>query len=156
MFRVARFSQVTCGLLVAWHSCLALSAETKPAKPGDAGGAGRAVEVSQHQIVPLMLLRCTVCHGLRKQEGGVDLRDKASMLKGGKSGPAMVPGKPDDSVMIKRIAAEECPPRRRVVEVSVKPMEPSEVTLLKKWIEAGAPEVPEEQDVAGRGPDPLV
>ena len=33
---------------------------------------------------------CAVCHGLRKQEAGLDLRTRASMLKGGESGPAIV------------------------------------------------------------------
>ena len=48
-----------------------------------------------------MLLRCTACDGLRRQEGDLDLRTKASMLKGGKSGPAIVPGNPDESLILK-------------------------------------------------------
>ena len=140
---------------MAWLGSSSLNAEIAPAKSAAQGG-GAAVEASQHQIIPLMLLRCTVCHGLRRQEGGLDLRGKASMLKGGKSGPAMVPSKADESLMLRRILAEECPPRLRVVEVSVKPMEPNEVALLKQWIEAGAPETAEEPDASGRGSDPLV
>ena len=43
--------------------------------------------LTQNDVVPILLTRCVVCHGLRKQEGGLDLRSKASMLKGGgKSG----------------------------------------------------------------------
>ena len=48
-------------------------------------------KVSQREVVPLMLLHCTACHGQRIQEAGLDLRSKASMLKGGKSGPASCP-----------------------------------------------------------------
>ncbi len=75
------------------------------------GGAKSAAEphaeaaltkVTQDDVIPLMLLRCTVCHGLRRQEAGLDLRSKESMLKGGKSGPAIVLGKPDESLLIKR------------------------------------------------------
>jgi mono/diheme cytochrome c family protein len=51
--------------------------------------------VTQNDVVPIMLVRCTVCHGGRRQEGGLDLRSKAAMLKGGKSGPAIVIGKPE-------------------------------------------------------------
>ncbi|MSU62072.1 MAG: DUF1553 domain-containing protein [Pedosphaera sp.] len=113
-------------------------------------------EVTQHEITPMLLLRCTVCHGLRRQEGGLDLRTKASMLKGGKSGPAMVLGKPEESLMHKRIVAEQCPPRLRVVEVSVKPMESNELALLKKWIETGAPEIADEPDAPGKETDQLI
>ncbi len=86
-----------------------------------------------------MMLRCTVCHGPRKQEGKLDLRTREGMLRGGKSGPAIVPGKPKESLVLKKIHAGEMPPRRKVVQASVKPMEPREIALLTKWIELGAP-----------------
>jgi len=113
-------------------------------------------EVTQHEIVPLMLLRCTACHGLRRQEGDLDLRTKASMLKGGKSGPAIVPGNPDESLILKMIHAGKMPPRERLVEVGVKPMTESEIERLAKWIELGAPEVQVTPDVATGETDPLV
>lgn len=96
--------------------------------------------VTQHDIVPLMYLRCTVCHGSRRQEGGLDLRTRSSMLKGGKSGPALVPGKPTESLILKKIQSGAMPPRLEVVAVSIKPIEPPEVELLTRWIAAGAPE----------------
>ena len=72
-------------------------------------------QVTEQDIIPLMNLRCTVCHGLRRQEAGLDLRTKASMLKGGKSGSAIAPGDPAQSLLLKRILAEEMPPRDRLV-----------------------------------------
>ena len=95
--------------------------------------------VSQHDIVPLMQLRCTVCHGPRKQEAKLDLRTRESMLRGGKSGPAIVLGKPKESLILKKIHAGEMPPRRKIVAASVKPMEQREIKLLTQWIELGAP-----------------
>jgi len=56
------------------------------------------------------------------------------MLRGGKSGPALVPGKPEETLMLKRIQAEECPPRLRLIEAMVKPMEADEVRNLTRWI----------------------
>ena len=120
------------------------------------GPAPSAPEVTQHDVIPVLLRRCTVCHGLRQQEGGLDLRTKASMLKGGKSGPAFVAGKPDESLVIRKIRDGSMPPRRRVVEVSIKPIEAAETDLLTRWIERGAPEARVEPDVAGDAPDPLV
>ena len=112
--------------------------------------------VTQHDVIPILLLRCTVCHGRYKQEGGLDLRNPEAMLRGGKSGPAIVPGKPDESLMVKRIRAEEMPPHSRLTEVSVKPMDPEETKTVVRWIERGAPLAGEEKDLAGTADDPLV
>ena len=68
------------------------------------------IAVTQHDVIPIVLRRCTVCHGQHRQEDGLDLRTKAAMLRGGKSGPAIVPGKPDESLLIKKIAAGQMPP----------------------------------------------
>jgi hypothetical protein len=114
------------------------------------------VAVSQHDVIPILLRRCTACHGLRRQEAGLDLHTRAAMLRGGKSGPAIVPGKPEESLVLKKIRAEEMPPRQRLVEASVKPMEATETELLARWIALGAPEVAIEPDVATTTPDPLV
>jgi mono/diheme cytochrome c family protein len=112
--------------------------------------------VTQQDVVPILLTRCTVCHGLRKQEGGLDLRSKASMLKGGTSGPAMVLGKPEDSLLIKRINAGEMPPKQKLIVVGVKPIAPAETEKIARWIRQGAPEVPAQPDLAGTPQDPLV
>jgi hypothetical protein len=118
--------------------------------------AVQETQITQHQIVPLMLLRCTACHGGRRREADLDLRTKAAMLKGGKSGPAVVAGKPEESLIVKRIHAEEMPPRRKLVQVSVKPMEASELAMLESWISAGMPQSDLAPDVATSEPDPLV
>lgn len=114
------------------------------------------VAVTQHDVIPILLRRCTVCHGRSQREGGLDLRTRASILRGGKSGPAIVPGKPDESLLIKKVRSGEMPPRRRIIEVSVKPIEPAEIDVLATWIAAGAPEVAIPPDVALSQPDPLV
>lgn len=123
---------------------------------GAPAAATAQAEVTQHDIEPLMLLRCAACHGLRRQEAGLDLRTKASMLKGGKSGPAIVLGKPQESLVLKKIHAGEMPPNKRLLEVSVKPMAADEVERLTKWIAQGAPEADTKPDVATTEPDTLV
>ena len=105
------------------------------------GESSQEPQVTQHDVLPVLWLRCAACHGRQHQDGGLDLRTKASLLQGGKSGPAMVLGDPANSLIMQRIVAKEMPPRKRLIEVSVKPMENREVELLRKWIEAGAPEV---------------
>ena len=116
----------------------------------------RSPQWTQHDVIPILLLRCTACHGRHRQEGGLDLRSREAMLKGGKSGPAFVPGHSDESLILRRIRAEEMPPHARLTEVSVKPMEPEETRILASWIDAGAPVAHELPDLAGSLDDPLV
>ena len=129
---------------------------------GDGSGASKAAlkadntPISQQDIIPILLTRCTVCHGLRKQEGGLDLRSRASILKGGRSGPAMVLGKPDESLLIRKINSGEMPPKQKLIVVGVKPVSAAETEKIARWIKQGAPETPPEPDVAGTGKDPLV
>ena len=112
--------------------------------------------LTEHDVIPILLLRCTACHGRHQQEGGLDLRNREAMLRGGKSGPAFVPGKPEDSLLLRRIHAEEMPPHSRLTEVSVKPMDPEETKILTRWIQQGAPLAKVEPELAGTPSDPLV
>src|SRR5579872_2280690 len=129
------------------------------------GGAKSAAEgpsatvlakVTQDDVVPVMLLRCTVCHGLRRQEAGLDLRTKESMLKGGKSGPEIVLRKPGESLVVKMMRSGEMPPKKRLIQVGVKPATQPEIDKVARWIELGAPIEAEPPDLAATPQDPLV
>jgi hypothetical protein len=113
-------------------------------------------KLNQHDVLPIVLLRCTTCHGARLKKGGVDLRTPISMRKGGENGPAMVPGDPDASLMMQRIESEACPPRDLLLKFFVKRPPASEVKMLRDWIAAGAPAGDVVPDVATTEPDPLV
>ena len=113
-------------------------------------------KLNQHDVLPIVLLRCTTCHGARIKQGGVDLRTPASMQKGGKNGPALIPGDPDASLMMQRIESEACPPRDLLLKFFVKRPPASEVKVLGDWIAAGAPAGDVVPDVATTEPDPLV
>ncbi len=112
--------------------------------------------LNQHDIIPIVLLRCVACHGARKQDGGLDLRTPASMLKGGRSGPAFVAGQPEKSRMMQRIESEACPPQALLLKYFVKRPPSNEVDKLREWIAMGAPVEDIEPDVATRDPDPLI
>ena len=113
-------------------------------------------KVTQHDVIPIMLRRCTACHGLHVRLGGLDLRTKVSMLRGGKSGPAVVSGKPEESLLVKRIRDGQMPPRNQLIEAGVKVIEPTETEVVVRWIAAGLPESDLLPDVASTKLDPLV
>jgi len=99
--------------------------------------ASKAATVSQHDVIPVLLRRCVMCHGQDTQERGLDLRTKSSMLEG----KAFVSGKPNESAMIKRITSRQCPPDKNISMAGIERMEDRELQILRNWIAAGAPEV---------------
>jgi hypothetical protein len=76
--------------------------------------------IHQHDVIPIVLLRCAPCHGARLQEGGLDLRTVTGMKRGGKSGSVIAPGIPANSLMIRRVVSEACPPRELLLKFFVK------------------------------------
>lgn len=96
--------------------------------------------VAGHETVTTILnVKCLLCHGRRNQEGGLDLQTRDSLVKGGASGPAIVPGKPDKSLLIQRIENSDMPPLKDQARLSVRAVTSSELERLRAWIAAGAP-----------------
>ena len=110
---------------------------------GETATAADAPTVTELDVLPIIQASCFACHGKRKQEGGLDLRTQADRLRGGVSGPALVPGKPEDSLLIRRTAAGEMPPLKRILESSVKSPTESQLETLRQWIAAGCPPAPD-------------
>lgn len=140
-------------LIRLWIESGALPAGENPGVLGDATHA----PVSPREIlVTVVNVKCLLCHGRRRQEGGLDLRTRESALKGGVSGPALVPGEPGESLMIKRIASEEMPPERDQARLSYRPVTSEELDKLRRWINQGAPWDDEEPQSVDPATDPLV
>ncbi len=85
------------------------------------------------KIRPLLAEHCLKCHGEKSQKGGVRLDSLAAMIRGGDSGAAIVPGKPDESLLIEAVRYEgyEMPPSG--------PLADEEVEALEAWVRLGAP-----------------
>src|ERR1051326_4983036 len=87
-------------------------------------------------IQPIFADRCYECHGPKKQEHELRLDQKASALKGGESGPALVAGKSADSLLIRAVAGlhkdlARMPKKRD-------PLSAEQIGLLRAWIDQGA------------------
>ena len=142
------------GLPEAQRATVKAWIETGLASGPDEAAATQAL--NQHDVIPILLRHCTTCHGLRRQGNDLDLRSRASMIQGGESGPALIPGKPDQSLMVEMIGSGKMPPKKRLFEVGVTPVSDSDLEKLRQWIQQGAPEEDIKPDVAGAEPDPLV
>ena len=66
-----------------------------------------AIDFFESKIRPLLLNRCIECHGDAEPEGEFSLSSREGLLRGGKLGPAVVPGKPKESLLISSINHDE-------------------------------------------------
>ncbi|MBI1763978.1 MAG: PSD1 domain-containing protein [Acidobacteria bacterium] len=89
----------------------------------------------ERDIQPILTAHCLACHGEKKQSGGLRLDTRAFALRGGQSGPVIVPGKAAASLLFQRITAddsERMPPTGERLNTT-------QIALIKAWLAAGAP-----------------
>ncbi|MEZ6132382.1 MAG: DUF1549 domain-containing protein [Planctomycetaceae bacterium] len=81
----------------------------------------------------ILKTHCFHCHGEESvPEGGLDVRLVRFLQTGGDSGAAIVPGRPDESLLLQRLVNGEMPPDKS------KLLSPKEVRVIREWIAAGA------------------
>ena len=88
------------------------------------------------RVRPLLSKHCFECHSIDagQLKGGLSLHNRAGWAAGGESGPAVVPGKPDESLLIEAVRYEsyEMPPKGKLAD--------SEISILEEWVRRGAPD----------------
>ena len=116
---------VRSGLILAASVCLSVTANSQETPVSSAFA---------DSVAPLLQKHCIACHGPDMQEGGLRLDTLAGLTKGGKSGPLLLPGKPDQSLLITAVRREDellqMPPDEKLPDEDVK--------QLVEWIQAGA------------------
>ncbi len=98
------------------------------------GLPARADEVSfAKQVWPVFRQHCWSCHSGGKPEGGLRFDSQEHVLRGGETGPLVVEGKPDESLLIEQVSGDKpaMPPKRP-------PIGADKVALLRQWIAQGA------------------
>ncbi len=92
----------------------------------------------ESRVRPLLVKHCYACHSQEagKQKGGLLLDRKEGWVKGGDAGPALVPGKPEKSVLLHSVRYEDedlqMPPKSK--------LPPEDIRILEQWIAMGAPD----------------
>jgi hypothetical protein len=101
--------------------------------PADETG-GRADDLFELEIRPILAQTCFPCHGGKKTSGGLRVDSREALLKGGDGGPAIVPAHAEQSSLIRAIRHEDealkMPPSRRLPDRSV--------SAFTAWVERGA------------------
>lgn len=88
----------------------------------------------REKVLPLLNTKCLSCHGPDKQEGGLRLDSREAAIKGGENGPALVEGKPGESLLVQAVMFNnpdlQMPPKDRLSD--------SQVAAFAEWVKQGA------------------
>jgi hypothetical protein len=94
-----------------------------------------AVEFFEARVRPILADQCVKCHGPKKQSSGLRLDSRAAALKGGHSGPSVVPSQPEESLLVQAVAHThdelKMPPAGKLAD--------SSIAILRQWVSMGAP-----------------
>jgi mono/diheme cytochrome c family protein len=86
------------------------------------------------QVAPILQKNCLACHSSATKMGGFILENYDAMMKGGAHGPAIVPGKGDESRLIQMVEGKVQPR----MPFGADPLPPADIAALKAWVEGGA------------------
>jgi hypothetical protein len=103
--------------------------------------SGASVEFFEKKVRPILANHCYACHSAEtKPAGGLRVDDRNGLLTGGNTGPAVVPGKPQQSLLLKRVVHKDA--KRRMPKEGEQ-LTSEQVAHLTKWVAEGAawPEV---------------
>ena len=100
------------------------------AAPARSGGDD---QLFRERIAPILERRCVHCHGGSTPKGNLSLTTADGASKGGDGGPAIVPGKSDESLLLEMISGE-----KPAMPQKEKPLANDEVAAIRNWIETGA------------------
>ena len=96
-------------------------------------------EFFETKVRPILVENCYKCHsaGAEKIKGGLVLDTREGWMKGGDSGPALVPGKPEQSLLVKAIRYTD---RDLAMPPNDKKLPDNLIADLEQWIRLGAPD----------------
>ena len=127
---VAMLACFACAGFVGVSRAEELKAEQKTELKPDAA----QFEFFESKVRPMLAENCFNCHAEKKQQGSLRLDSREAMLAGGDSGPAIIPGKPDDSRLIKAVHygdEVQMPPRGK--------LNAEQIEILTRWVEMRTP-----------------
>lgn len=127
-YLVAIYSRSLLPFEVARHFEAGPEADHETEEGANEAGA----RLFDEEIAPMLAQHCLECHDSSNRKGKLDLSRKEAALAGGSDGPAILPGKPEESLLWELVESGEMPDDRPSLSQKEK-------DLLREWIEAGAP-----------------
>src|SRR5436190_830044 len=121
------------GAAVLAPFALAAGAGLQTGKPATTTPTAEQVKFFESQVRPILQTNCVPCHGGEKPSGGLSLLSREATLKGGISGPGLIPAKPATSLLVKAINHDgrKMPPQGKLPQ--------AQIETLTNWVAMGAP-----------------
>jgi hypothetical protein len=119
---------VWCAIVLAAECCLTEAPAEEPA------ASAEQIEFFEKEVRPLLVENCQKCHGSQAQKGNLRLDSRTAVLTGGDTGPAVAPGKPDESLLIDAVSygdLYQMPPAGKLAD--------QQIAVLRRWVGLGAP-----------------
>src|SRR5260370_1070323 len=116
---------------IIWPVALALAGLAEGAFADEPGPT--APSEFEASFAAIVIRNCVVCHNPSDAKGALDLTSQSAAAKGGESGAVMIPGKPDESLLIERVTEGSMPPKGKGTRLTK-----DEVMALAAWVRAGA------------------
>jgi cytochrome c553 len=135
MLIVQESRNATCRRLLREAAALLIAIGSVPAwfESGLRAEDARASDHFEKRVRPLLIERCHKCHAAEKTKGGLRLDSAKSLRQGGESGAVVVPGKPDESLLIQAVRHEnglKMPPDGK--------LNAAQIADLVTWVKSGA------------------
>jgi mono/diheme cytochrome c family protein len=90
-------------------------------------------------LYPIFDANCLVCHGAQKVKGGLRMDSYDRLMRGGKEGAVIIPGKPERSILLERVTLPA--DHKKFMPAEGKPpLKPEEIAWIRAWIQQGASE----------------
>jgi hypothetical protein len=137
---VNRLCRIAVALMLAIPG-VAVMADEAPQAADDA-----ELRFFESRVRPVLVKHCYDCHSTEAgtAEGGLRVDSRQAIRQGGENGPAVVPGEPDASLLLKAVSHADpdlkMPPKQRLSNTAI--------ADLRRWIETGAPDPRDESDTA--------
>jgi mono/diheme cytochrome c family protein len=94
-----------------------------------------AAVLFNQQVQPILEQQCQSCHGKTAKQSGLDVTSRETLLRGGDHGPAVTPGKPEESLLYLYVKHE----RQPGMPFGGKKLSEEQIARIAEWIRAGAP-----------------
>lgn len=122
-------------LLIACCALVCVRARAEDLPADHAAKMAQGLDLFKRQVRPILVQHCVKCHGGEGIESELDLTDRALLLKGGLSGPAIIAGKAKESLLYKLVTHAKEPK----MPFEANKLSAEQIAHISTWIDLGAP-----------------
>ncbi len=140
------FSVLVAALALAVMGSVARHGTARAQAPGSGAVSPASPVFYTTRVQPVLQNNCYRCHAGLNHRGGLVMNTRAGLLKGGHDGPVLVPGHPEQSLLVKLIR-HEGPPNDPMPMPPKGKLSDADIATIEQWVRAGAvmpPDPPQE------------